>query len=96
MINKGMKPITTVSFSLFGLQGLIGSAIAIGWKAIVENNSDNFIYVHIGEDSAIFILYGLICAGIGLGIGILSGLLVWIINNHTRENQFTDKTNWHW
>ncbi len=48
VVNKGMKPITTVSFSLFGLQGLIGSAIAIGWKAIVENNSDNFTYFHIG------------------------------------------------
>lgn len=48
VVNKGMKPITTVSFSLFGLQGLIGSAIAIGWKAIAEYDSNNLPYVHIG------------------------------------------------
>lgn len=31
-VENGWHPITTVSFSLFGLQGLVGSAIAIGWK----------------------------------------------------------------
>lgn len=29
---KGHRPITTVSFTLFGIQGFIGSAFAVGWK----------------------------------------------------------------
>lgn len=29
---KGNRPITSVSFTLFGIQGLVGSAFAVGWK----------------------------------------------------------------
>ncbi len=29
---KGNRPITTVSFTLFAIQGLVGSAFAVGWK----------------------------------------------------------------
>lgn len=29
---KGNRPITTISFTLFAIQGLVGSAFAVGWK----------------------------------------------------------------
>jgi hypothetical protein len=30
--SKGYRPLTTVSFTLFAIQGLVGSAFAVGWK----------------------------------------------------------------
>lgn len=30
--SKGHSPIATISFTLFGIQGFIGSAFAVGWK----------------------------------------------------------------
>lgn len=30
--SKGIRPLTTVSFTLFGIQGLVGAAFAVGWK----------------------------------------------------------------
>jgi hypothetical protein len=32
---KGWKPISTVSFSLFAIQGFVGSAFAVCWKQII-------------------------------------------------------------
>jgi len=32
---KGYRPITSVSFTLFGIQGFIGSAFAVCWKQII-------------------------------------------------------------
>jgi hypothetical protein len=29
---KGYRPFTSVSFTLFGIQGIVGAAFAVGWK----------------------------------------------------------------
>lgn len=47
-VENGMRPFTTISWSLFGIQGFIGSAYAVCWKEIVESNSDGLSYTAIG------------------------------------------------
>lgn len=80
--SKGHRPLTTVSFTLFGIQGFVGSAFAVCWKEIIEDNSDGLPYTPLGVDSAQLILYGLICAGIGAAFGLLIGFLIFLVNGH--------------
>lgn len=81
---KGYRPITTVSFTLFAIQGFIGSAFAVCWKQIIESNSNGLPYTPLGVDSAPLILYGLVCAGIGAAFGFAIGFLIYLANTHKR------------
>ena len=92
--SKGNRPLTTVSFTLFGIQGLIGSAFAVGWKEIIESYSNGLPYTPLGVDSAPLILYGLISAGMGLGFGLIIGVLIFLVNGHLRHHHFADRTYW--
>ncbi len=92
--SKGYRPITTVSFTLFAIQGFVGSAFAVCWKEIIEDNSNDLPYVPLGVDSAGLILYGLICAGIGAGFGLIIGFLIFLSNGHGRNHHFVDATYW--
>lgn len=91
---KGYRPITSVSFVLFGIQGIVGTAFAVGWKEIIEQNSNNLPYVPNGQNSAPLILYGLISAGIGAAFGIFIGFLILLVNGHHRHHHFADRTYW--
>jgi hypothetical protein len=91
---KGMRPLTTVSFTLFGIQGLVGTAFAIGWKEIIEQVSNGLPYVPLGEDSHQLIFYVLISAGIGLAFGLVIGFIIFLVNGHLRRHHFVDRTYW--
>jgi hypothetical protein len=39
-------------------------------------------------------LYGLICAGFGLGFGLITGILIVLVNGHGRNHHFADRTYW--
>ena len=91
------KVVSTVSWSLFGIQGIIGAGFAAGWKAILYNSKNG-----LPVESRIldifnpqFELYGgLISAGIGLGSGLLVGLLVLLLNKHGENDFFEDNVYW--
>ncbi len=36
--------VSTVSWTLFGIQGIIGGVFATGYKKIIDSNSNNFTY----------------------------------------------------
>ncbi len=91
---KGFRPLTTVSFTLFGIQGLVGSAFAVGWKQIIEKQSNGLPYTALGVNSANLILFGLISAGIGMGFGLIIGFLILLTQGHERKHHFADRTYW--
>ena len=51
-------------------------------------------YTSLGIDSHPLILYGLICAGFGLGFGLITGILIVLVNGHDRNHHFADRTYW--
>jgi hypothetical protein len=91
---KGLRPLTTVSFTLFGIQGLVGTAFAIGWKEIIEQASNGLPYIPLGENSHQLIFYVLISAGIGLGTGLAIGFFIFVVNGHLKKHHFVDRTYW--
>jgi hypothetical protein len=40
------------------------------------------------------LLIAAISAGIGIGFGVISGILIYIISGHKSEDHFADKTYW--
>jgi ammonia channel protein AmtB len=90
--------ISTVSWSLFGLQGIIGAAFATGWKAIAYGSRLNSLTPDasvLADNNVQFEFYaGLISAGIGAGFGVLAGLLIFIFNGQTASQYFEDYFYW--
>jgi ammonia channel protein AmtB len=75
---------SSVSWSLFGVQGLVGAGFAAGWKALIFSNKNGLIVNEkaISNFSSQFEFYsGLISAGIGAGFGLGLGMLFIILNN---------------
>lgn len=86
-----------LSFSLFGLQGLIGSGFAAGWRAIVGGYSDKVAIdkIILNQSQPIYqFVIGLISAAIGLGIGLIAGLLIYFVTRHQTYEHYTDRTYW--
>jgi hypothetical protein len=90
--------VSTVSWSLFGLQGLIGAGFASGWKAISYNTHDNSLVPIAGQlydFNPQFEFYaGLISAGIGAAFGLGAGILIYIFNGQTSSQYFEDYFYW--
>lgn len=68
---------------MFGIQGILGGAFASGYQRIILSNSNgiNFHSQTINQNPSYQLLAAVISAGIGLGCGILSGLLILIVSN---------------
>lgn len=90
----GHRPFTTISFSLFGIQGfLAGCAGAIG-KQIVDNASPNMDYTSLSYQGVKLFEYGLVSSAMGFGFGILIGLICYFTHINTRKGYFNDEFNW--
>lgn len=90
---------STVSWSLFGLQGIIGAAFASGWKAISYNalRADSLTPISSQQSNfnPQFEFYaGLISAGIGAAFGLGAGIFIYIFNGQTSSQYFEDYFYW--
>lgn len=88
---------STVSWSLFGIQGIIGAAFAAGWKAILfTKNNGLTIEPKVLQFSSQFEFYGgLISAGIGLAFGLGVGFIVCLVNDQLSKEYFEDFFYWY-
>jgi ammonia channel protein AmtB len=82
--------LSTVSWSLFGMQGIIGAAFASGWKAIYFTNTNGLtIEPQTLNFTSQFEFYGgLISAGIGAAFGLVVGIFVILVNNQRSKEYF--------
>lgn len=89
--------VSTVSWSLFGIQGIVGAAFAAGWKAILfTKNNGLTIEPKVLQFSSQFEFYGgLISAGIGLAFGLGIGLLVYLANDQISREYYDDLFYWY-
>lgn len=83
--NKWIKHksiISTISWSLFGIQGMIGGVFATGYKYIIDGSKDGIIYNQstINYNPGFQLLIATISAGIGLGFGLLAGIIIYFIS----------------
>jgi hypothetical protein len=86
--------LSTYSFTVFCLQGLVGAAFAAGYSSKLTANSskDGFTFssdsLH-GPANEIIIYF--ISAGMGIGCGILSGIPCYCINKYKTDDMFHDR-----
>lgn len=87
--------LTTYSFSLFGVQGLLGAIFAAGYSNRVSNSEDNGFVYSIDSNHALQFACYFISAGIGLATGAVVGLLSYLVSQYnTPEEMFHDRTEW--
>jgi len=98
---KGKNIFSTVSFTLFGVMGLLGVAFSAMNNAIMRGNFEGFEFIFSVEDSNTFtdlpifqLWIGLLAVAFGIGFGIVAGLFILILASHTRDDHFTDTTYW--
>jgi hypothetical protein len=88
--------VSTVSWSLFGIEGLVGAGFAAGWKAIYFTTQNGMTVepATLSFTSQFELYGGLISAGIGAGFGILAGFLVILVNDQKSRQYFDDYYYW--
>ncbi len=81
-IDKSFK-LSTVSWALFGIQGILGGAFASGWKEVAtkywSNNFAGNVLTNFGRQYEFYA--ALVSAGFGLAFGLLSGLIILCSNS---------------
>ncbi len=83
-------PVATISFSLFAVQGILGSIFAAVYKSIIESNSNGLNYTSLDYSSVKLFLFGIVSALMGIAFGLLGlGLIVWNVG-YKRHDFFTD------
>lgn len=89
--------LSTVSWSLFGMQGIIGAGFAAGWEAITFGTVSNGMTIEPTtlQFSSQFEFYGgLISAGIGMSFGLVVGVIFMAINGQRSREYFEDFYYW--
>jgi hypothetical protein len=94
-INKRSK-LSTVSWALFGFQGILGGAFAAGWKQVATNYwSSNFtgpVLTNFGQQFEFYA--ALVSAGFGLAFGLLAGLIIYCTNGQLGGQYYEDYYYW--
>ena len=90
--------LSTISWSLFGAQGLAGGVVATIYMDIAQSSNTmnlSFRHVTLDKNPIHMLLMTLVSAGIGLGVGILAGLLVRLVSDDSRDYKlFSDTQHW--
>lgn len=77
------KIINTISFGLFGIQGLVGCAWSAIWRAVIINRTDNQKFnLDMLPYPALEFASGCIAMGIGIGFGFIAGIIIMILGKH--------------
>jgi hypothetical protein len=90
--------VSTVSWSLFGIQGLLGAVAAVVFDDILKRGTKNGLNYNAqtSDKNPIFLLImALISAGIGLGTGVVSGIFACCFSSSNFANHFHDKNYWY-
>lgn len=89
------KIVNTVSFGLFGIQGLVGCAWSACWRAVIITRTDNLTYnIDALPYPALEFASGCIAMGIGIGFGLIAGVFILLCGKHQRDDHFDDYTYW--
>lgn len=94
-INKRAK-LSTVSWALFGVQGIFGAAFAAGWKKVaVDHWSSSFTGPVLTNYAAQFEIWAaLVSAGFGLAFGLIAGIIVYCTNSQEGGQYYEDYYYW--
>jgi hypothetical protein len=89
------KIVNTISFVLFGIQGIVGSAWTAIWNAMVRTRNDGLPYnADFMVSSAKEFASAWISTGLGIGFGLATGAIVMLMARHERADHFDDYTYW--
>lgn len=75
---------STVSWSLFAIQGFIGGCFSAGWKRLANDkysyifSSTGSVLKNYGEQYQFYAM--LVSAGMGIGFGLLAGAIIYLTN----------------
>ena len=83
----------TYSFTLFGIQGVLGCIFAAAWKAVAGGFSDGFEYT-LDQNYVYEFTDGLISIAFGVAFGAIVGIFVLLLAGHERKDHFTDTAYW--
>ena len=95
-VANNSRIINTYTFTLFGVQGFLGSVFAAAWQAVAIGYANDFQYNfdETNEPAVYGFVGGLISLSMGIGFGLLAGILVLCVGGHRRRDHFTDETYW--
>ena len=91
---KQKAVVSTISWSLFGVQGLLGGIFATAYKKIIESSSAGFTFANVDFNAGEELLMAVISAGMGLAFGLISGLILLLVSRHKSRDFFVDRTYW--
>lgn len=86
----------THSFSLFGVQGIIGGVFASIFRAVVVTRNDKFTFNFTLNSNPAGYDLAMAClsAAMGLAFGLLIGTIVLLTTRHEKFDHFDDYTYW--
>ena len=89
--------LSTISWSLFGFQGVIGSVFATIYYSIAKGSNTlnlSFSAGIVDRNAGYMFLMAIISIVIGLATGILTGFIVWCISDSEKVRLFNDRQHW--
>lgn len=94
-IARSSSIFNTFSFTLFGIQGMVGAVFSAIWSAGTRSNKYEFTYNIDDNNNQVFNwIISLISLPMGLLFGAAAGALILAVNTHRREDHFDDFTYW--
>lgn len=88
--------LSTFSWSLFGIQGLLGGIFSTGYRDILNHNTNSTVFsaASLNYNPGFELLIAVISIGMGLGFGAIAGSLIYIVSGQTAEGHFEDGEYW--
>ena len=86
----------THSFTIFGIQGIVGGVWAAIFRAVlnVPDRREGFLFPALMKEAGWSLLIAVISAGIAVIFGLVIGIFMMIMAKHLRFEHFHDYTYW--